>query len=872
MMLFQIVLYCLLTAQLNDANTVISGVVLDARDQPVADATVDARSSLWWVGDNFIEPKTTRTDANGNFRFELPIEKNLLPMITLSAQNKDQTEIGICPISQLGEDASEAIRLRLSKPQTIRLQVQDSGEQPIEGAITGLTIKVAGILASDHRISQYDNVYLEPKVTDAVGVAEYQIPQNAQVLKTVALKQGYSLASSDFATADPRATDTATNVSPSFPASGIELLVIDESPPTTIQIVGANRQPVANATVRPQFGFDAANGSRIRNVLMLGNASRQQTNANGEANFTWLPKSGSVAVWVEAEGYESGSHTIELRGSSESSIVELQPLVPIGGRVQLDTGQLLSEVELTAIGVAHSPYASKVYSATTDAGGTFSMHVPVGRVYQIIVNDPDWAAEVQTNVVTSAEAPTKELIFTARKPTKLFGRVTEEESGDPIAGVQLQVTYRDECRATTDAEGFTKPAGNSRTRTDSQKFETTTDAEGWYSFALGDGKYSISLRDGSGGSQDFDIQGQDSQEIELWTTIQPTMQYRLTGQVIEHGNGRPLPWAQIVLGVSNHTSNYAGAADHQGRFETTITWTPRRDGPKEVGPISVFGASADGKLFGVLELIRPVDHCTLPLAPPTSMSGQLIGPDDEIPWGNAQIRYRQIFTDKRLPNNVNTGSVTTDEEGNFRIDNLTSGQQYELLYEPEPEQAATGSQQRFGLSRPISRTRPVSLGTVTATNQNSESIKVRIPTPIGSLSGPSMNERVSRLFAKRKDALRAFRTATANPANRPLIVLIGGEDDPRTLEIMKYRLQHVGRQTNRWRGYRLLLISKAANEAAELAVELGETLDETSDLMMVVLDQQNIKLKTIDGNDIFLRDKLSLPRLDRFLQVPPVSP
>jgi len=65
-----------------------------------------------------------------------------------------------------------------------------------------------------------------------------------------------------------------------------------------------------------------------------------------------------------------------------------------------------------------------------------------------------------------------------------------------------------------------------------------------------------------------------------------------------------------------------------------------------------------------------------------------------------------------------------------------------------------------------------------------------------------------------------------------------------------------------------LLVPKNSREASGLARELGEQLDDTNDLLMVVLDRENAKQKTIKGNDIFLRDTLSLPRLERFLQLP----
>lgn len=867
-MLFQLAIFCLLTVtQEGGGHPVLTGVVLDSRDQPVAGAIVEARPWMWWATEPIMEQIATQTDVEGKFRLELPIEEKLLPIISLAAHNDEQTELGFCSIGQLGEYTSEEVTIRLSEPRSVRIEVRNPENLPIEDATTSLTFKIAGVLVHEHGMRAYDSIHLPPQTTDSAGIAEYQIPQNAQIISTIALKPGYSVASSEFEKVEPNGSNQVADFPSSFPASGTETLVIAESPPTTIRVVGVNQQPVAGAKVIPQGGVDSANNARLPNVFLLGDASREWTDSNGEANFTWLPKNGWASVRIEAEGYESTWHKVDLQEAAETSVVQLQPLVSIGGLVRSDTGQPLSGVELTAIGLDHSNYASKMYSASTDVGGKFVMEVPAEKVYQVIVNDPAWAAEVQTNVVVTAEAPSKELIFSASKPTKVFGLVTQEETGEPIAGVKLQVTYRDEYRVTTDVEGYPKPTGTARARSESHQFETKTDSEGRYAFALGDGKYRISLVNGSGGSQDFDIRGQDSLEMELWTTMKEKMRFRLTGQIVEHASGRPLPWSQVVVGVSNVVGKYTGTADHQGRFEVTLICSPRGDGSEALGLVSVFGVSADGNLFGVLELMRKVDHCTLSLAPPTSIVGQLIGPDEEIPWGNAQIRYRQFFVDRKLPANVNTGTVSTDEDGFFRIDSLTSGQQYELLYEPEPEQAAPSGRQRGRISRTIS------LGKITASDQNSEIIKVRIPAPIGPIATPSMQARIDRMLASTKDALRAFRMVTAKPANRPLIVLFGSADDPRTLETMECRFEKARRGSNLLRGYRLLLLARNSSEASSVAVELGvidlyETLDGASDVMMVVLDRDNTVRKTIKGNDIFMGNVLSLPRLERFLALP----
>jgi hypothetical protein len=117
--------------------------------------------------------------------------------------------------------------------------------------------------------------------------------------------------------------------------------------------------------------------------------------------------------------------------------------------------------------------------------------------------------------------------------------------------------------------------------------------------------------------------------------------------------------------------------------------------------------------------------------------------------------------------------------------------------------------------------------------------------------------------------VRAFQLATEQPADQPLIVLFAAENEPRTLKLMELRLSPLGRVVDRFRECRLLLVPKNSRQASDLARELGEQLDATNDVLMVVLDRENTKQKTIKGNDIFLRDSLSLPRLDRFLQLTP---
>src|SRR6056297_4031174 len=110
-MLCQIALFCLLAAaqsnqgpEIVSGPVIVSGVVMDSRDRPIASVTVEARATIWWEADSALEPTRTQTDADGNFRFELPIEEQQLASVELTAHNADRTELGLYPIRLRGAD------------------------------------------------------------------------------------------------------------------------------------------------------------------------------------------------------------------------------------------------------------------------------------------------------------------------------------------------------------------------------------------------------------------------------------------------------------------------------------------------------------------------------------------------------------------------------------------------------------------------------------------------------------------------------------------------------------------------------------------------------------------------------------------------
>ena len=58
-------------------------------------------------------------------------------------------------------------------------------------------------------------------------------------------------------------------------------------------------------------------------------------------------------------------------------------------------------------------------------------------------------------------------------------------------------------------------------------------------------------------------------------------------------------------------------------------------------------------------------------------------------------------------------------------------------------------------------------------------------------------------------------------------------------------------------------------QSIELAEELNETVgSQDNDLLIVLLDRNNVKQKTITAGEIFQNDQLSVLRLTRFLQIP----
>jgi beta-lactamase regulating signal transducer with metallopeptidase domain len=627
----------------------VTGIVVDATGQPVADAIVHVES----VRDDVNATAISGTD--GRYRFELRMYNGRLELAKLWAESRDGSMLCFHRFPFARTDVSlQNIKLTMEAVKFASVQVVDAMGKPIRDANTAIDT------GSPYKMG--------PLKTDANGMAKFTVPQSSKIVSAIAWKDDRGMDYRSYVVPSDRAADLNAKA-PEFPQAGPQVLKLEGANPLAVHITDDQNRPLLGATADVWMLNKNASGESF-NLSYYSGLIQSETDARGNASFDWFPawQRNGAYVFAYADGFIRKQMPID--PSVNGFSIALQRAVPVRGQVVFADGTPAANIALTGIGRSEIVTDSFRGDVITDTNGRYEMLVASNQQYKFFVQDDRWCADVQSDISITAGQTVEDRNFVLARTSRIHGKVIDAASGQAAPRTYVTLSqYAVDPDELLNKISF-EPAPTRFPQP--LRFQNTmSNDQGEYEFFVGKGDYRVSL---VGPSEQYPtekvtISSDSDKEVDL--RFGSSAKTELSGIVTDE-NGQPLAGAHIT-GTSRQTSFYgqwAAITDQAGQFKVRRT--------KAEDNIRVI--SADGKL-GAAAVAKADDSALeIRLQRLGSAAARLVKEQGNAPLANERINVMAIEdgTQKGMRFFRIVDFTTTDDQGNLKLERLIPGVAYSL--------------------------------------------------------------------------------------------------------------------------------------------------------------------------------------------------
>lgn len=809
-----------------------AGSVVDASGMVASEASVHLQNALAEVDEQAV------TNTQGQFELTVKLHPNNLYGLRFQVTSKDKTQVALhrIPFTEDGEPL-KSIAVRLEQVKTAKLKVVDGAGKPIAGASAAL-------------LAGYPNM-LGPAKTDAKGECSFNLPESARIDTILAWKAGAGLDYELYTLPYEQANDQLTKT-PEFPIELGETLTLTGASPLTVRVTDTDDKsiPGAKAYVWLLNKTDPKRREEL-NLSYFTEMFRQEADDNGKIVFDWFPiwQTDPVTIWPMVDGYVHVRGQYEPATKTNALNISLERLVPMRGKVSFADGKPAAKITVAANG---SGYDIDRYNATveTDEQGRYEFKAAPNQIYMISIADKEWAAPSQSGFVVLPGKEVADHDFVLRKSTRVFGRVLNEDTGEPVPDKRVYLTHHGIDLQTMKDVVLPNPRGSTTYVCPMTQQTINTGEDGKFEFFVGEGEYKLFIQGSKATTLSIAQEAEKPADIKIYVQPQKTF----TGLAIDGQSSFPLAGVHLDI--------------HSANLNKSDQWkaTTAADGIFQVKMFSersfVHAVSADSKLGAILELDADRESAELKLKPLGSATGKLLTVDGSQPAAGVKLLYGVTIFDKasQMSSNRFGRVVTTDSDGVFTLPNLVPDWEYTCTLLDYPGGYV--------------------LTVVKANVEPGETRKlgdVKTPEPPKRYVPPTLEERIEQAFTVAGTPLERFARAkqTVKHANQNLLIILSEIKDSRTASLMEWRFEDAD-----YRSYaddfRTMCISTDADkidEAKELAksLELPE-LQAEKNFLLIVVNRDGEVVAKIKSDQVCDGDKLSknrlLTELDKYKTTP----
>ncbi|MBA2115353.1 thioredoxin family protein [Bremerella alba] len=751
----------------------LHGEVVDAIGQPVADAKV---TCLTYLPNGKSE---ATTDADG--KFTLNVYEGQLQYLPLLVDDSAGDRMGVHkPEYKNPPKPGDSVKISLEPSRTVTLQVTDaSGKPSPETKVGGMAMNFIA----------YD------ATTNEQGETTLRWPISYPPDRLFAFKEDIGF--------DYRVVSTRRDAAHVAPWFDEPIITLQLAPSQTIRLrlIDRDGQPIPgiqayNWLLRKPGEPDSFN------LGMTQEFYRSTSNKDGVVSFPGTP------TWNEHPFilWPSSPDHIHLRITYDTEQHADGPMEVVLDKYETISGQVVDVGGKPVAGIKVVGYGSGGTtdrlsgSCQTDDEGKLEMKVPPNAVYALVATDDKkrLASKVVSDIVVKPKASVQDVTITVGPATRVYGKVVSNEDATPIPDASVQIYASDLKAPDLEALGIPTSEESRWSSPPPLRWYARTSEDGTYEVFVGPGGYNVEST-GTPSRHRFTVT--DQKELEFNFVKEIPRSGSIQGNVVNSETGDPV--ADVVVdGVyrnERHVADFRARTDDDGQFNVQ----------RQLYPITMYVASKDGSLKGIVEVTADQKSVTIPISPVASVKGRMIDRDTKEPKGNTEIGWgRRIYLgyESSLSRTSWGGKVTTDADGNFTATGLVVGQEYHFTVE----------QVKHRYSRLTDFT-PETPGL----------------TDLGDLSlappykPPTFEERVDRLFANKKtlEVRMAEAKVKAEQRRQNILVLFVDRKVPLAKQVFELRLDNHEAMLQLF-NYQHLFVDLDTEGAGVLASTLGISLDE----------------------------------------------
>lgn len=623
-----------------------TGNVLDEDGKPVPGAKVHAL-----FGRAEIDTSVSADDA-GTFQLSLRLQSELTQQLQLSARSPDGTKLGYYQPWQSEPTApAKPFEIRIDSVRTARIQVVDGSGKPIESAQVAIEIGFP--------------VVLGPTLTDSAGKVAFDVPKSARIGKVVALKDFQGLDYRAYQLPISQDADLNAKV-PEFPFDSGETLTLAGASPLKVHVTGQGSAPVKDVDLHVWLLQRKADDVEL-NFSYFNELFHEQTDGNGNASFAWFPKwqEQPTVVWPSAKGFDRLRAVYDPAIQAGKIDIKLNPLIPLRGRVTFPDGKAAADITVMAVGAGYADDSFRD-TTTTDASGRYEFLVSQHQIYMVSIQDKQWSAPSQSGFAALPDQPIDEHNFQVRPATRLYGKVLNKTTNQPVAKQLLYLTEYGMDLHSMNKDLLPNPSGSSRWVCPIKQLNLESDEQGGFEFMVGDGNYNLFIQGKD--AQKFTINGETEKQVDLVVDIKPQMEF--VGKTVSDESGEVLEGIKIE-GVSKNLrefNDWRASSDEQGVFKV------QRRAEAHI----MHAVNAERTLGAIANISATDKSVEMRLQPLGSAKGRLLKEDGSGPASLTKLYYGVPFTDpdSQMSTTRFGPVITTDKDGHFSMPNLVPGWDY----------------------------------------------------------------------------------------------------------------------------------------------------------------------------------------------------
>lgn len=656
----------------------IAGKVVDAQGNPVKGAVVAIYRPR---SDSPVG--TTVSDRDGKFNTTIVATQSESQSMHIECKSSDGSQMGYLALRSSEKKLDwSSLDLRLDIVKKARLIVLDGAEKPIAGA--SVLAKLGSL--SGRRIST---------TTDESGYAELTYTNSERIAVAVAKKDHLGLDYHLYRLAQ-------RGFGPEFPEDAIERFKLDGASPVKLRMVDELKRPLEGVHVYPlmlQKSVITNSSLTPLNLAFFYDAISENSDANGEVTFKWMPSWQKGVVPLVTSGIKSVVHaqvSHDPRLERNVSEVELELTVPIRGKVIGVDGKPAKGIAVEAHGIGYS-YSNGRATTETDDLGNYELFVAPNQIYLVVVKDGQWVSSPHDGFAVFKNTPVEGKDFTLRKPTRVFGTVRSTELLGLLAVPNHRISLDQIGKGLSELGDIqlAKPTLAKELRPGYDKpihsYGAWTDDKGNFEFFVGDGTY-VGRDSGRNTVKKFVVSGEEAIEMNFEVpTSKPPFHDKsvpFQGLVIENETGKVVRDCAVTV-VPQQVPN----ANDRQLWEATTDANGKFQGERMRVGSFVHAISHDRTMAAIRKINDDEDTISLELQLVGSARGCMISPDGSKPIANQEIKCGFIVPSQEGFargvvsfgfGNPSDGSLsfvenaTTDADGNFKFKHLVPGVEYRV--------------------------------------------------------------------------------------------------------------------------------------------------------------------------------------------------